>query len=75
VEFTFTVGSTPYKAAGSLALQFNGPNGSLSNGNGEVRLFSNSVTVGRLYFANGSLQIEVNGTVQPFAAIGGRAAR
>lgn len=75
VNFAFTVGSTPYVASGSLALAFTGPNGSLANGNGEVRLFSNGVTVGRLYFADGSLQIEVNGTVQPFAALGGRQTR
>jgi hypothetical protein len=75
VNYAFTVGSTPYVASGSLALVFTGANGALSNGNGEVRLFSNGATVGRLYFANGSLQIEVNGTVQPFAAIGGRQAR
>jgi len=74
-SYAFTVGSTPYVASGSLALVFTGANGALSNGNGEVRLSSNGTTVGRLYFANGSLQIEVNGTVQPFAAIGGRQAR
>lgn len=68
VNFAFDVAGTPHVAAGSLALVFNGPNGALSNGNGEITLFSNGAKLGRLYFANGSLQIEVNGRVQPFAA-------
>ena len=74
-NFSFSVGGTPYLAQGSLALVYNGINGGLANGNGEITLFSNSVKVGRLYFANGGLQIEVNGRVQPFAAAPGRAAR
>ncbi|MBI3349541.1 MAG: immunoglobulin domain-containing protein [Burkholderiales bacterium] len=74
-NFAFSVAGTPYLAQGSLALVYNGINGGLANGNGEITLFSNSVKIGRLYFANGGLQIEVNGRVQPFGAVRARATR
>lgn len=74
-NFAFSVAGTPYQAQGSLALVYNGINGGLANGNGEITLFSSSVKVGRLYVANGGLQIEVNGRVQPFGAVRARATR
>ncbi|MCE4555776.1 carboxypeptidase regulatory-like domain-containing protein [Roseateles cellulosilyticus] len=72
-SFAFSVGSTPYLAQGALTLTFGGTNGGLAGGSGEITLSSNGTQVGRLYFANGSLQIEVNGRVQPFAAPRGSA--
>ncbi|MGM9482493.1 immunoglobulin domain-containing protein [Roseateles sp. NT4] len=75
VNLAFDVAGTPYVAAGSLALVFNGANGALSNGNGEITLFSSGAKVGRLYFGNGGLQIEVSGHVQPFATARGRVMR
>lgn len=73
-NFGFTVSGTPYVANGNLALSYSAVNGSLSNGSGEITLTSNGSLVGRLYFLNGMLQIDVNGSVQPFAAAGSRAA-
>lgn len=68
-NFSFSVAGTPYLAQGSLTLAYNSSNGGPANGNGEITLFNNGSKVGRLYFANGGLQIEVNGRVQPFGAL------
>lgn len=67
-DFSLTVGGVPYLARGTLTINFDGPNGLPSGGSGEITLSSNGTQVGRLYFAGGSLQIEVNGSVQPFGA-------
>lgn len=67
-DFSLTVGGVPYLARGNLTVNFDGSNGLPAGGSGEITLSSNGTQVGRLYFANGSLQIEVNGSVQPFAA-------
>ena len=74
-NFSFSVAGTSYLAQGNLALAYNGSNGGLSGGSGEIALSSNGARVGRLYFGNGSLQIEVNGHVQPFAATAANARR
>lgn len=74
-DFSLTVAGVPYLARGTLTMTYNGPNGLPSGGSGEITLSSNGTQVGRLYFANGSLQIEVNGRVQPFAAPGIKARR
>lgn len=73
-DFSFTVAGTPYVTSGSLVLGFSTVDGRPTSGNGEIRLFSNGATMGRLYFLDGTLQIEVNGTVQPFSAGGRRSA-
>ncbi|MFG6485408.1 carboxypeptidase regulatory-like domain-containing protein [Roseateles sp. BYS78W] len=67
-SIAFTVSGTPYVAQGTLTLTFNTSTGGYTSGSGEITLASNGTQVGRLYFANGSLQIEVNGRVQPFSA-------
>jgi Carboxypeptidase regulatory-like domain len=74
-NFAFSVTGTPYLAQGSLVLSFDGSNGALVNGSGEITLFSNGTKIGRLYFGSSGLQIEVNGRVQPFAAPGAGARR
>jgi len=67
-DFSFSVADTPYEAQGSLALLYDDVNGRPTSGSGEIKLSSKGQPVGRLYFGDGRLQIEVNGRVQSFSS-------
>jgi len=66
-NLSFSVAGVSYVASGAYQLDFNTDN-SIAAGSGEVLLRSNGVTIGRIYATNEGTFIEVNGTVQPFAA-------
>jgi hypothetical protein len=63
-NLAFTVDGTAFVSSGQITTTF----GTSTSGSGELRLTSGGTPVGRVFYQNGVLKIEVNGQVKPFSA-------
>jgi hypothetical protein len=69
-DSTYAVAGTTYVASGSLTTQIN-PQGLQVTGSGQIVVSANGAQVGRIFYSNNVLSVEVNGQVVPFSR-GGR---